>query len=82
MGQEFYDRLGYLIVWIVPIIVIIRFRKAFWALYLESRSSGRTFSSFLFPVRQYADFKKGHIQARTKWAEEIIEQEKYRKINK
>jgi hypothetical protein len=76
---DIYEVLGYLIVWFVPPIILFRLRKEFYALYIESRDDGGLFSTVLNPIRQWVAFRKSHKMERIKWAEEVIEQEKYRK---
>ncbi len=74
-----YQVIAHFLVYVVPIIVLIRLRKAFYAVYLDSRNNGGLFSTVLNPLRSYVEYRKARARARDEWAEKVIEQEKYRK---
>lgn len=82
MDSQISDQLAYLVWIVIPVVVLIRFRKAFYALYIEDRNHDGLFSTVMKPFRVYAEFKKAHIESRNEWAEKTIEQEKYRKSAK
>lgn len=73
-----YDALGYVIIWSVCAIVIVRFWKSWYALYLETRRDGASTPIIFSLMKQYREFKKAHIADRKEWADRVIEQENNR----
>lgn len=62
----------------VPLIILIRLRKVYYAFYLESRKKK------IKPpvvVKSILEMRQGYVAGRKDWAEKVIEQEKLRKSN-
>jgi len=72
MGPDFYEQLGEVIIWSTCAIIILRFWKQFYALYLE-RKENPIFGFFFAPFRAYRAYKKEYMNARKEWANEVIQ---------
>jgi hypothetical protein len=83
LGTDFYESIvSFIAFFVFPVIVLIRFRKVFYALYLDSRDSGGLFGFVVAPIKWYIRVRRSHIRSRTEWAEAIIEQENNRNSHK